>query len=113
MAHYFEQAKFISLGGATEAAIWSIYYPIDINTTYKNSIPYGKPLANQYFYVLNKELELCPDWTIGDLYIGERGLPLATYRMKKYYSEIYCPSLHWRTFICNWRYREIPTRWCD
>ncbi|MFJ7916255.1 MULTISPECIES: amino acid adenylation domain-containing protein [unclassified Lysinibacillus] len=74
MAHYFEQAKFISLGGATEAAIWSIYYPIDINTTYKNSIPYGKPLANQYFYVLNKELESCPDWTIGDLYIGGEGL---------------------------------------
>ncbi|KUF36531.1 MULTISPECIES: non-ribosomal peptide synthetase [Lysinibacillus] len=74
MAHYFEEAQFISLGGATEAAIWSIYYPIDMNTAYKNSIPYGKPLANQNFYVLNKELEECPDWTIGDLYIGGEGL---------------------------------------
>jgi amino acid adenylation domain-containing protein len=64
----------ISLGGATEASIWSIYYPVDTVDHSKNSIPYGKPLDNQTFYVLNEQLEPCPLWTSGYLYIGGIGL---------------------------------------
>ena len=45
--HKFNNAKIVSLGGATEAAIWSIYYEIEkVNAQWK-SIPYGKPLSNQ------------------------------------------------------------------
>jgi amino acid adenylation domain-containing protein len=67
-------AKVVSLGGATEASIWSIYYPIKhVNPTWA-SIPYGMPLANQKIYVLNERYEHCPDWVIGDLYIGGIGL---------------------------------------
>ena len=40
------------------------------------SIPDGKPLANQKFYVLNEKMEQCPDWVPGDLYIGGKGLAL-------------------------------------
>ena len=41
-----EGVQVISLGGATEASIWSILYPIEtIDPTWK-SIPYGRPLAN-------------------------------------------------------------------
>lgn len=68
--------ELISLGGATEAAIWSIFYPIKAIPTGAKSIPYGTPLANQRFYVMNKLLQDCPDWTIGDLYIGGEGLAL-------------------------------------
>lgn len=47
--HKFNNAKIVSLGGATEAAIWSIYYEIEkVNAQWK-SIPYGKPLSNQKF----------------------------------------------------------------
>jgi amino acid adenylation domain-containing protein len=64
----------ISLGGATEASIWSIYYPIDkVDSTWK-SIPYGKPLSNQRFYVLKADMTPCPEWVPGDLYIGGIGL---------------------------------------
>ncbi len=64
----------ISLGGATEAAIWSIYYPIkEINPKWK-SIPYGKPLSNQKIYILNERLEHCPDYVVGEIYIGGFGL---------------------------------------
>lgn len=67
--------NIISLGGATEASIWSIFYPIDKNTKQTiSSIPYGKPLANQKFYVLNESLELCPYLVEGDLYIAGKGL---------------------------------------
>ena len=34
------------------------------------SIPYGRPLANQQFHVLDEEMTPCPDWVPGQLYIG-------------------------------------------
>lgn len=70
----FISAEVISLGGATEGAIWSIYYPIDeIDSTWK-SIPYGRPLANQTFYVLDYKQDLCPVGVQGELYIGGKGV---------------------------------------
>ena len=68
------QLRLISLGGATEAAIWSIFHPIDQVDPAWRSIPYGKPLANQRFYVLNEHLEDCPDDIPGELYIGGIGI---------------------------------------
>ncbi|MGH2416008.1 MAG: AMP-binding protein, partial [Microcystaceae cyanobacterium] len=64
----------ISLGGATEASIWSILYPIETVESSWKSIPYGVPMVNQQFYVFNHKLELCPVWAIGHLYIGGIGL---------------------------------------
>ncbi len=76
----FPNAKLISLGGATEASIWSIYHEIkSVNPKWK-SIPYGKPLANQKFYVLNYNQELCPLGVQGELYIGGIGLAEGYYR---------------------------------
>lgn len=69
-------AAVVSLGGATEAAIWSIYYEIgDIDPEW-TSIPYGRPLRNQKFHVLNARMEDCPEWVAGDLYIEGAGLAL-------------------------------------
>lgn len=71
---FLPNAQIISLGGATEASIWSIYYPIgDVSSAWK-SIPYGYPLANQTYHVLNARGENCPDWVTGELYIGGAGL---------------------------------------
>ncbi|MBW6409613.1 non-ribosomal peptide synthetase [Clostridium weizhouense] len=83
MQSQFPNIKIISLGGATEAAIWSIYYPINNNTEYEKSIPYGIPLTNQKFYVLNEKLQPCPNWTAGNLYIGGEGLALEYLGNKK------------------------------
>jgi len=64
----------ISLGGATEASIWSILYPIGEVDPEWTSIPYGKPMKNQRLYVLNDLMETCPTWVPGQLYIGGIGL---------------------------------------
>ncbi|NER27105.1 MAG: amino acid adenylation domain-containing protein [Symploca sp. SIO1C4] len=73
---YCSNLELVSLGGATEASIWSIYYPITtVNPNWK-SIPYGKPLTNQHFYVLNELMEATPIWVPGQLYIGGIGLAL-------------------------------------
>ena len=76
----FPKAKVISLGGATEAAIWSIYYPITEVGTEWVSVPYGRPLSNQQFYVMNQALEHCPIHVEGDLYIAGDGLALGYWR---------------------------------
>ncbi|UMP06858.1 amino acid adenylation domain-containing protein [Amycolatopsis sp. EV170708-02-1] len=66
--------EMIGLGGATEAAIWSIHHPIDLVPEHWTSIPYGVPLANQNFRVLDGSHRDCPVWTAGELYIGGAGL---------------------------------------
>lgn len=68
------RCQVVSLGGATEASIWSIYYPILERTDGWRSVPYGKPLANQTFHVLDENRRPCPDWVTGDLYIGGIGV---------------------------------------
>jgi pyochelin synthetase len=66
--------EIISLGGATEASIWSILYPIHAVDPSWKSIPYGKPMRNQSLYVLNEKFDPCPIWVPGQLYIGGIGL---------------------------------------
>ena len=69
-----EGIEIISLGGATEASIWSIWYNIGkVNPEWK-SIPYGIPLKNQACSVLNQDLEQCPDYATGEIHIGGIGL---------------------------------------
>ncbi|MEE1760799.1 amino acid adenylation domain-containing protein [Streptomyces sp. SP18BB07] len=66
--------ELISLGGATEAAIWSIHHPITTVEPHWRSIPYGIPLANQRFHVLDSALRDRPDLVAGELYIAGTGL---------------------------------------
>lgn len=68
------QSQLISLGGATEASIWSILYPLDTVDPNWRSIPYGYAMTNQRFYVLNEQFHPCPLWVPGQLYIGGVGL---------------------------------------
>ncbi len=66
-------ARITSLGGATEASIWSIFHPIDPDAA-GSSIPYGRPLANQRFRVVDPEMADLPIGVPGELCIGGVGL---------------------------------------
>ena len=69
-----KDTQVISLGGATEGSIWSIWYEIkNINPDWK-SIPYGYPMPNQQIYILNHELIHSPIGVEGDIYIGGKGV---------------------------------------
>ncbi|MPQ34078.1 SagB/ThcOx family dehydrogenase [Clostridium estertheticum] len=72
--NHYPNSEIISLGGATEGSIWSIFYPIKEVKSEWNSIPYGYPLQNQRFYVLNYENKLCPIGVKGELCIAGTGL---------------------------------------
>ncbi|MFJ8923572.1 amino acid adenylation domain-containing protein [Streptomyces sp. NPDC102415] len=66
--------EVISLGGATEASIWSILYPIGEVPADWPSIPYGRPMRNQTFHVLDEAFRPRPAGVPGQLYIGGVGL---------------------------------------
>ncbi|MFE5633887.1 amino acid adenylation domain-containing protein [Streptomyces sp. NPDC056543] len=66
--------ELVSLGGATEAAIWSIHHRITTVAPHWRSIPYGTPLANQRFHVLDAALRDRPDLVTGELFIAGVGL---------------------------------------
>ncbi|GIJ08919.1 non-ribosomal peptide synthetase [Micromonospora andamanensis] len=67
-------ARVVSLGGATEAAIWSIFHPVDQVDPAWPSIPYGQPLTNQSWYVLDQAMRPRPDLVVGELFIGGLGV---------------------------------------
>ena len=72
--------QLVSLGGATEASIWSIAYPISAVGKDWRSIPYGQPLRNQQMHVLNEEMTPCPTWVPGQIYIAGIGLARGYWR---------------------------------
>ncbi|WP_025691057.1 non-ribosomal peptide synthetase, partial [Paenibacillus zanthoxyli] len=72
--------QFVSLGGATEASIWSILYPVDEVKSAWSSIPYGVSMAGQRIYVLNARMEECPAWVPGELYIGGAGVAVGYWK---------------------------------
>lgn len=72
--------KCYGLGGATEASIWSNWMEIPKRIPESwESIPYGRPLKNQRYYVLNQKQEICPDYVTGMLYIAGDGLAVGYY----------------------------------
>jgi amino acid adenylation domain-containing protein len=58
------------LGGATEAAIWSNAFSVEAQDERWSSIPYGRPLRNARYHVLDRRLHPVPPGIAGDLYIG-------------------------------------------
>jgi L-cysteine---[L-cysteinyl-carrier protein] ligase PchF len=67
-------ARLVSLGGATEASIWSIWHPVERVEEDAVSIPYGRALDGQTVQVLDCEFEPVPDLVVGELFIGGAGL---------------------------------------
>lgn len=70
------RCRLVGLGGATEAAIWSNAHEISEVAPHWRSIPYGKPLRNQKFRVVDGDGRDCPDWVTGELWIGGAGVAL-------------------------------------
>ncbi|WP_310418173.1 amino acid adenylation domain-containing protein [Chamaesiphon sp. OTE_8_metabat_110] len=60
--------ELLSIGGPTETTIWNIGYQIGaVDPTWK-SIPYGQPMANAKYYILDRALNNCPTWVAGEMY---------------------------------------------
>ncbi|MEW2468005.1 non-ribosomal peptide synthetase [Streptomyces sp. NPDC046994] len=67
-------ARFISLGGATEASIYSTIFEVDKADPTWASVPYGRPMANQRTYILDDTRQPVPPGVTGELYLAGAGL---------------------------------------
>ena len=76
----FPQARFIALGGATEASIWSNWREVTAVQPDWQSVPYGVPIQNAQYYVLDDRLEPTPIGVPGDLYIAGECLAIGYVR---------------------------------
>ncbi|WP_280418108.1 non-ribosomal peptide synthetase [Nocardia carnea] len=74
LAALSENCRFVALGGATEASIWSNFFEVESVDSEWTSIPYGRPLRNQRFRVVDEAGRDRPDWVPGELLIGGAGV---------------------------------------
>ena len=63
------ELEIFSLEGVTEASIFSIYKKIEKNNL-SDVVLYEKLLSNQEVYILNENMEVCPDWVISNIYFS-------------------------------------------
>ncbi|ELZ1259094.1 amino acid adenylation domain-containing protein [Vibrio fluvialis] len=56
-------ARLFSLGGPTETTIWSIWHELEPEDG--AVIPYGAPLPGTQYYVVNEQLQHCPQGVVG------------------------------------------------
>jgi amino acid adenylation domain-containing protein len=67
-------ARLVSVGGPTETTVWNIWYPVTRIDPDWRSIPYGAPIANTRYLVLDGRMRDCPDDVVGELYCAGVGL---------------------------------------
>jgi amino acid adenylation domain-containing protein len=84
--------EVIALGGATEATVWSNFYRVGEVSRQWSSIPYGKPIQNSRYYILDENLNNQPVGVAGDLYIGGECLSLGYINQAEQTATKYIPD---------------------
>lgn len=72
----FGDVKLMSVGGPTETSLWNISHPVVEADERRRSIPYGKPISNTKYYVLDEHLDERPIWVPGELCCAGVGVAL-------------------------------------
>ncbi|WP_174952637.1 amino acid adenylation domain-containing protein [Burkholderia lata] len=80
LAGAFPRARLVSLGGATEATVWSNFHEVGEIDPGWRSIPYGRPIDNARYYILDEAGQPCGHGVEGELFIGGGVLSLGYYR---------------------------------
>jgi pimeloyl-ACP methyl ester carboxylesterase len=88
----FPGTQVVSLGGATEATVWSNYYPIGRVEGHWASIPYGVPIQNARYHILDHYLEPVPVGVTGNLYIGGNCLAEGYFRRPELTADRFIPD---------------------
>ena len=70
-------SRVYTIGGPTETTIWNIMYEFTSVPPGWKTVPYGKPIPNNRYYLFNEKMEETPDWVIGEMYCSGVGVCLA------------------------------------
>ncbi|MEV4306336.1 amino acid adenylation domain-containing protein [Nonomuraea sp. NPDC049624] len=88
----FPRARVVSLGGATEATVWSNWFEVgEVDPSWR-SIPYGRPIDDALYYILDEDRRPCPEGVEGDLFIGGRCLSLGYRNQPELTAERFVPD---------------------
>jgi yersiniabactin nonribosomal peptide synthetase len=55
-------------GGPTETINWSIWYEVGQVDPRWTSVPYGWPMANHRYHIIDGTGQVCPDWVPGEMF---------------------------------------------
>ncbi len=86
------ESSVIVLGGATEASIHSITYPVVETDPAWRSIPYGKPMRNQRAYIIDRYWQAVPIGVPGELCLGGIGLARGYFERPELSAEKFIPN---------------------
>lgn len=64
------EVRVIGSGGPTETVNWSVIYEIGDRDPAWASFPYGKPLSNQHYHIMDDRLRHRPVWATGQMVVG-------------------------------------------
>lgn len=84
--------RVIALGGATEVSMDSTIYEVDRCDPEWNSIPYGRPMANQTSYVVDRRGQPVPIGVPGELLLGGVGVGWGYFNQPELTAEKFVPD---------------------
>ncbi|MFX0547822.1 amino acid adenylation domain-containing protein [Hathewaya histolytica] len=64
----------VNVGGPTETTLWNIFHVVTDEDIRNKNIPYGKPIYNTKYYVLNEKMEQVPIGVTGTMYCAGYGV---------------------------------------
>lgn len=110
LRHAAPSARLVAMGGATEAAIWSNEFVVtDVDPDWA-SVPYGYPLSNQMFRVVDDHGHDRPDWVAGELWIGGAGVAQGYHNDPDLTAERFVPDRRGRRW---YRTGDLGCYWPD
>ncbi|SES92613.1 non-ribosomal peptide synthetase [[Clostridium] polysaccharolyticum] len=71
---YAKNARLYNTGGPTETTVWNIMHNVTEDDAKNQHIPYGKPIWNTQYHILNDLLEPVPAGVTGTIYNSGIGL---------------------------------------
>jgi amino acid adenylation domain-containing protein len=74
------EVQVIGAGGPTETSVWNVHFPIETLDPAWTSIPYGRPIANNRYHVMDERLRHQPEWVAGELMAEGVGLARGYWR---------------------------------
>ena len=72
--------QVIASGGPTETSVWNVHNTIEKVDPAWASIPYGRPIANNRYHVMDERLRHRPEWVPGELVAEGIGLARGYWR---------------------------------
>ena len=66
--------ELVSVGGPTETTLWNIWHRVVPADLARTSVPYGRPIANTTYHVLDERRADRPDGVAGELCCGGPGV---------------------------------------